>query len=129
MPTRKPQSFLSRLLGRSAVQEAAARTKLREEIQELIFEWQPKLGVHVDQWNLRDMKMYWGSTNPATRKITFDSKLADMSPAFLKVTVVHELVHLRVPGHTDEFYALMDQHVPGWRKLHDEHAGRMTPKS
>lgn len=128
MPMRK-SSFWSRLFGRSEVAEAESRTRLRSRIQTLIVEWEPKLGVHVDKWNLRDMKLYWGSANPATRSITFDSKLADMPPAFLKITVVHELVHLRVPGHTDEFYKLMDQHVPGWRKLHDEHAGRMTPKS
>lgn len=125
----KPKSFLSRLFGRNEAAEAESRTRLRGRIQALIDEWEPKLGVRVGNWHLRDMKLYWGSTNPSTRAITFDSKLADMSPTFLKVTVVHELVHLRVPGHTDEFYRLMDKHVPGWRRQHAQHAGRMTPKS
>lgn len=114
----------------AAIDEAKRET-LRVKIQRIINRWCPILGVSVNEWNIREMKSYWGSCDSRAKKITFDSKLADMSPKFLEVTVVHELMHLvtKEAGHDDRFYALMDQHVPHWRKLHVKHAGRMTPKS
>ncbi len=129
MPIPKSRSIFGLFSRARQISEEATREELRARIQRLIDHWEPILGVRVGDWHLRDMKLYWGSTDPKSRRITFDSKLSTMSPSFLKVTVVHELVHLRVPGHTDEFYKLMDQHIPGWRRLHAQYAGRMTPKS
>ena len=108
---------------------AREQALLRERIQRLLDKWQPKLGVQVHHWNLRDMKKYWGSTNPQTREITFDSKLSGVTAPYLEITVVHELVHLLEPGHTPRFYALMDKHVPNWRRLHEQYAGPMTVNS
>ena len=103
--------------------------KLCAKIQRLIAEWEPKLGVHVRACDVRPMKTYWASTNEAEGKITFNLKLAEMSPAFLKVTVVHELVHLLTDGHDAKFFALMDRHVPGWRKLHAKYDEPLTQHS
>lgn len=123
-----PKSLLRQL---DDANEEARREKLRLRIQELIDTWAPRLGVSVSDWNIRTMKTYWGSCDARQRKMTFDSKLVDMSPAFQEVTVVHELMHLVTgdAGHDDRFYALMDKHVPHWRRLHAKYAGHMTPQS
>lgn len=128
-PTKRPHVSKSSRQLLDEIIEHQAREKLRAKIQRLIDKWSPILGVHVHDWKIRRMRSYWGSTDPATGRITFDAKLADMSPAFLQVTVVHELVHLRVGGHTPKFYEIMDRSVPGWRRLHGRYAGRMTPQS
>ena len=104
------------------IAEAEQRSRLRARIQRLLDKWVPKLGVNVADWNIRTMKTYWASVNEGAGKITFNSKLAEMSPRFLESTVVHELVHMLTHGHDARFYALMDQHVPGWRRLHDRYS-------
>lgn len=105
--------------------EAKERKRLRSRIQRLLDKWQPKLGVQIDDWDLRKMKMYWGSSRKAgcdtfacsPGKITFNTELAKLPPRYLEYIVVHELVHHLTDGHDKKFYALMDKHVPGWRRL------------
>lgn len=109
--------------------EHRERERLRARIQRLIDKWQPILGVHVREWNIRTMKTYWASINEARGKITFSMKLAEMSPAFQEVTIVHELVHLLTHGHDQRFYELMDRHVPSWRRLHEKYSEPLTRES
>lgn len=96
--------------------ESKERKKLQSRIQRLIDKWQPILGVSID-WDLRKMKMYWGSSNKATRHITFNTELAQLPPRYIEYIVVHELVHHRTDGHDPRFYELMDEYLPGWRKM------------
>ncbi len=84
--------------------ESKDRTRLRARIQRLLDKWQPILGVTLGDWDIRKMKMYWGSSRRAG------------CDAFAYL-VVHELVHHLTDGHDKKFFALMDKHVPGWRKM------------
>ena len=111
---------------RREIVEHQDRGRLSSRIQRLIKKWEPRLGVHVREWGLRKMKTYWASVNEHDGRITFNTKLADMSPAFLEVTVVHELVHLLTQGHDRRFYELMDRHVPNWRRLHAKYEEPLT---
>ena len=106
--------------------EAKERKQLRARIQRLIDKWQPILGVQIDAWDMRKMKLYWGSSNKCkrvlnsprcTKHIIFNTELAKLPPRYLEYVVVHELVHHLTDGHDKRFYELMDQHLPGWRKM------------
>jgi predicted metal-dependent hydrolase len=101
----------------SDLDEAKERKKLRSRIQRLINKWQPILDVTISDWDLRKMKLYWGSSNRATRHITFNTELAKLPPRYIEYIVVHELVHHRTDGHDARFYELMDEHLPGWRRM------------
>jgi len=103
--------------------------RLSARIRRLIAKWEPILGIHVQEAHHQPLKTYWASANARTRKITFNSKLVDMSPAFLEVTVVHEMVHFLTKGHDQLFYTLMDRHVPQWRRLHARYAEPLTRNS
>jgi predicted metal-dependent hydrolase len=119
-------------IGRKLDAEIAAhraREQLRARIQRLINKWGPRLGVHPKEWDIKSMKTYWASTDSANCRLTFNLKLAEMSPAFLEVTVVHELVHCLTDGHDRRFYELMDRHVPNWRRLHEKYAEPLTLNS
>lgn len=94
--------------------------RLRVRIGRLIKKWEPRLHVHVPKWSLREMNTYWASEG--AKDIWFNTKLADMPPAFVESIVVHELVHLRTDGHDPLFFKLMDQHFPSWRRLHEKYA-------
>ena len=41
-------------------------------------------------------------------------------PAALSYVLLHELLHLREPGHTDRFRALLTRHLPAWRAVRRE---------
>ena len=97
--------------------EATERKRLRTRIQRLIDKWQPIVGVQIDGWDMRKMKTYWASSTKATRHILFNTELAKLPPRYIEYIVVHELVHHLTDGHDARFYALMDQHVPGWRRM------------
>ena len=63
------------------------------------------------------MTKKWGSCS-TTGIITLAEDLADQKSGFQDFVIAHELLHLRVPNHGKLFKALMNVHVPDWRK-HD----------
>ena len=97
--------------------ESKDRKRLHGRIQRLLDKWQPILGVTLRDWDLRKMKTYWGSSSRATGHITFNTELAKLPPRYVEYLVVHELVHQLTDGHDARFYKLMDEHLPGWRRL------------
>jgi predicted metal-dependent hydrolase len=97
--------------------ESKDRKLLHDRIQRLLDKWQPILGVTLRDWDLRKMKLYWGSSNRATGHITFNTELATLPKRYLEYIVVHELAHHLTDGHDGRFYKIMDEHLPGWRRM------------
>lgn len=99
------------------------RSRLSARVQRLLDKWQPILGVRVREFRIKKMTS-WASLNPPDRRLWISQALAMMSDAALEYVVVHELVHLLIDegpagsGHDDRFYALMDRHLPTWRRRH-----------
>jgi len=50
----------------------------------------------------------WGSTTPADGSIRLSSHLQGLPPWVVDYVLVHELAHLLVPGHGDDFWALLE---------------------
>ena len=99
------------------------RDRLGKRVQKLLDKWQPRLGVHVDEFRIKKMRAF-GSLNLPERRLWISQALATLSPADLEYVVVHELVHLLIrekegSGHDARFYALMDHYLPSWRRRHD----------
>lgn len=82
----------------------------------LIAKWEPRLGVKAAKVDYRNMKSRWGSCKPSTGRICINTRLCLYPPACIEYVVVHELCHLRVPGHGPDFHALMDEVLPDWRE-------------
>ena len=103
--------------------ESKERSRLRRRIQRLLDKWQPILGVTLEDWDLRKMKLYWGSSRRAgcdtiacrPGHITFNTELAKLPPRYVEYIVVHELVDLIQRHHNESFIALLDRHLPHWR--------------
>jgi hypothetical protein len=91
------------------------RERLRELAAPLVEKWQDKLGVMVDAWGIKRMKTKWGSCNAKARRIWLNLELVKKPPECLEYLIVHELVHLLVRHHDEQFVALMDRHMPKWR--------------
>jgi len=59
----------------------------------------------VDNQELR-----WGSCTPVDGSIRISSKLLAEPSWVLDYVIVHELAHLLVPGHTQQFWGLVDRY-------------------
>lgn len=56
------------------------------------------------------MRTRWASCTPADASIRVSERLRDVPSWVLDYVLVHELAHLRVPGHDAEFWALVRQY-------------------
>ena len=102
---------------RQAVLDRFYRKQMETVAHELITHWQARMGVSAGQLTIRKMTTRWGTCNTKTGKITLNLELAKRDPRFLEYVVIHELAHLIERGHTQRFYAVMDEHLPNWREL------------
>ena len=91
--------------------------QVREEALYLIPKWESVIGVKSGRLFVQKMKSRWGSCNIQTGNIRLNSELAKFPKGALEHVVVHELVHLLEPSHSQRFYSLMDEFMPNWKKL------------
>ena len=100
------------------------RRILKTEIEQLLPKWIEITGLHPDSWQTKNMTTRWGSCNVKTRKIWFNLQLAKKPIDCLEYVILHELAHLKVKNHGEQFVAIIDCHMPNWReirkKLNDE---------
>jgi predicted metal-dependent hydrolase len=92
------------------------RCELRKEAASLIDHWQERLGVRINKLFVQAMSRQWGSCNPANRNIRLNTQLAQKPRTCLDYVVLHELAHLKVPTHGEEFVALLDSLQPNWEE-------------
>ncbi len=95
----------------------ADRAALKAELSALVPKWSAVTGLVPSGWTVRSMRTRWGSCNTRTGHINFALQLAQTSPAFREYVVLHELIHLRVPGHGPDFKAALDLYMPDWRSV------------
>ena len=62
------------------------------------------------------MTTKWGTCNTSTRKIWLNLQLAKKPIECLEYVILHELAHLKVKYHGEEFVEIMDQYMPYWRE-------------
>lgn len=93
---------------------------LHDAVPTLIRRWQPKLGVEVAGYFLQRMKTKWGSCNHRARHIRLNTELVKKPKDLLEYVVVHEMLHLIAPTHSEQFLRLMTKHYPSWREAREE---------
>lgn len=86
----------------------------------LINKWESKLSVKVKAYFLQRMKTKWGSCNHKAGNIRLNTQLVTKPKDLLEYVIVHEMVHLIEPTHTDRFTAILGEHYPTWREARTE---------
>jgi predicted metal-dependent hydrolase len=105
---------------RDDVVHAWHKALLHEALPPLIRKWEPRLGVTVSRYFLQRMKTKWGSCNHRAGTIRLNTELVKKPKDLLEYVVVHEMVHLLEPKHSDRFVALIAEHYPFWRAARTE---------
>jgi predicted metal-dependent hydrolase len=93
---------------------------LHDFIPDLIRKWEPKLGVNVAAYFLQRMKTKWGSCNHRAGHIRLNTELVKKPKDLVEYVVVHEMVHLIEPTHSNRFIAILSEHYPTWREARAE---------
>mgnify|MGYP003956137559 CR=1 FL=1 len=101
---------------RESILAAWYRDELKQEAEGLIDHWQQKLDVQINKLFVQAMKRKWGSCNPATKNIRLNTQLAQKPQACLDYVVLHELAHLKIPTHGEQFLELLDSMQPDWQE-------------
>jgi predicted metal-dependent hydrolase len=105
---------------RDEIMQEWHRTLLHETVPALIRKWETKLDVTVARHFLQRMKTKWGSCNHRARSIRLNTELVKKPKDLLEYVIVHEMVHLIEPTHSERFKALLDEHYPTWRESRAE---------
>ncbi|HBT88346.1 SprT family zinc-dependent metalloprotease [Desulfobacter sp.] len=96
------------------------KSLLHEFIPALISKWEPKLGVQVAAYFLQRMKTKWGSCNHKAGHIRLNTELVKKPKDLIEYVVVHEMLHLIEPIHSDRFISLLTENFPTWREARSE---------
>ncbi|WP_310450854.1 SprT family zinc-dependent metalloprotease [Sulfuritalea sp.] len=115
--TVRPGSTLAK---REQVIEEWHRTLLHQVVPALIEKWEARLGVKVAGYFLQRMKTKWGGCNHRAGHIRLNTELVKKPRDLLEYVVVHEMLHLVEPTHSDRFVALLERHYPTWREARAE---------
>lgn len=105
---------------RGEVMQEWRRALLHETVPALIQKWEAKLGVKVAGYFLQRMKTKWGGCNHRAGNIRLNTELVKKPKDLLEYVVVHEMLHLVEPTHSERFVALLEQHYPTWREARAE---------
>ena len=105
---------------REAVVHEWHKSLLHEAVPKLIRRWEPKLGVEVADYFLQRMKTKWGGCNPRAGHIRLNTELVKKPADLLEYVVVHEMLHLIEPTHSERFVTLLSRHYPAWREARAE---------
>ncbi|MCC6747127.1 MAG: M48 family metallopeptidase [Deltaproteobacteria bacterium] len=93
---------------------------LHEVVPPLIAKWEGKLGVRVTGYYLQRMKTKWGGCNHSAGNIRLNTELVKKPKDLVEYVIVHEMLHLIEPTHSERFTGLLDKHFPSWREARAE---------
>jgi predicted metal-dependent hydrolase len=72
-------------------------------------------GFQTPKISVREMRSRWGSLSPAGQ-MTLNSRLVQAPRLCIEYVIVHELCHLVHRDHSREFFAVLEQVMPDWKK-------------
>ena len=95
------------------------KNELQKIIDRLMNEWVPimKESSRPVTHRVEMMRRQWGKCYPRKRDIVFSLLLARAHPQCIEYVVVHELTHLRIPGHQKNFHEAMERFLPRCKEL------------
>jgi len=91
------------------------RGQVEQAIPRLLEKWEGTMGVHADEWQVKNMRTKWGTCSVNAKRIWINLQLAKKPPECLEYVIVHELCHLREKSHNRVFVEYLDRRLPDWR--------------
>jgi len=105
---------------REAIMHEWHKSLLHEAVPRLILKWEPRVKVTVAAYFLQRMKTKWGGCNHKAGHIRLNTELVKKPRDLLEYVVIHEMLHLIAPTHSERFMMLLNEHFPAWREARAE---------
>lgn len=102
------------------------KNELTKILKEYVTKWEGITGLKVEEWSIRKMRTRWGSCNTRSRKILFNLDLIKKKPEFIDYVVLHEIIHIKIPNHGNQFKTMLDKYIPTWREIRKEANGKLV---
>ena len=85
-------------------------------IEPLIAKWSERMDEAIDtfSWSILLMQNQWGSCTTESRKIQFNLLLARVPIRCIEYIVVHEMTHLKIHQHNNDFILTLNKYLPDW---------------
>lgn len=112
--------MLARLQRNETKRRSPARQSdeaLHERCRQLALQYLDGLAEPASVRWVREMRTRWASCTPTERTIRISERLRDVPGWVLDYVLVHELAHLRVPGHGPDFWALVHRYPKAERAV------------
>jgi predicted metal-dependent hydrolase len=93
---------------------------MHQSVPSLIKKWEPKVKVNVERYFLQRMKTKWGSCNHKAGHIRLNTQLVAKPKDLLEYVILHEMVHLIEPTHSERFLSILGRHYPTGREARAE---------
>lgn len=77
----------------------------------------PYVDINHITFKVSRMKSRYGSCQPSTGKIHINLKLIHMPKHYLDYVFCHEITHLKVHNHSNDFYALLKKICPDYQSI------------
>ena len=92
------------------------RDRLRERLETLTEKWEKVVGDSAAFYGIKRMHTKWGTCHSTSKRIWLNLELGKKHPDCSEYVLLHELVHLLEPTHSNRFFELMDKHMPNWEQ-------------
>jgi predicted metal-dependent hydrolase len=91
------------------------RAHAEERLPERVAHWANRLGLEPTAILVRDQRKRWGSAD-AKGTVRLNWRIVQAPIRLVDYVAVHELVHLRHPGHTRHFWAALGEVLPDYEQ-------------
>jgi len=91
------------------------RDHAEQKIKERVKMYQPKVGAEPNKVKVKKQKKRWGSCS-SKGNLNFNWKIIMAPMSIVDYIVVHELVHLKYPNHSQEFWQLVEAIIPNYEE-------------
>lgn len=89
--------------------------KIKNIINDKLEIFSKKIEVKYEKVRIKYMKSAWGICY-SNKNLSFNSLLFTMPMEIIEYVIIHELCHLKHLNHSKEFWALVEEHCPNYKK-------------
>ena len=91
-------------------------TKLVTEICEAMYPYFRSYVLEFPQIKFRKMTSRWGSCQPKSNILTFNTLLIEVPVECIEYVVAHEFTHFLEANHSKNFYSKLEKIMPDWKE-------------
>lgn len=110
--------FLNKELDIDKWYKKQAKVIFKEHLDSIYNKFSKK--IPYPDLRIRKMTTRWGVCNTKTKTVTLNLELIKRETKYLDYVIIHELSHLIHPNHSNDFWSLVEENYPDYKKIRRE---------